>query len=314
MKQYELFELSFDGEPLEDTWADIDLAAVFVNKQETVAVKGFYNGDGVCVIRFLPRFTGVYEWTVNGIHQSQGQTICLASTDHHGPVRTKGIHFEYSDGTRFIPIGTTVYALAHQTDELVTKTLATLENAPFNKVRMCVFPKHYEYSKDEPEHFAFDKNPDGTWNVNTPNIVFWQRFERILTRLCQMGIEVDLILFHPYDCWGFAKLTVEQRLTYLDLVIRRLSAFPNIWWSMANEHDLMYHFTMDDWYAIEIYIAENDPFRHLLSNHNCYRFYDFTRPQVTHASIQSAWVAKTGDYIKNMASLLYTMKCVMREM
>ncbi|GAI29095.1 unnamed protein product, partial [marine sediment metagenome] len=33
------------------------------------------------------------------------------------------------------------------------QTLATLKDAPFNKMRMCVFPKSYSYNKNEPEFY-----------------------------------------------------------------------------------------------------------------------------------------------------------------
>ena len=63
----------------------------------------------------------------------------------HGMVKAVGTHFEYEDGTYYYPFGTTIYALAHQSEELIDKTMATLRKSPFNKVRMCVFPKHYQY-------------------------------------------------------------------------------------------------------------------------------------------------------------------------
>lgn len=39
-------------------------------------------------------------------------------------VKAVGTHFEYEDGTCFYPFGTTVYALAHQTTELIDQTMA----------------------------------------------------------------------------------------------------------------------------------------------------------------------------------------------
>ena len=59
-------------------------------------------------------------------------------------------HFAYADGTPYFPVGTTCYAWIHQGDELEEQTLATLKPAPFNKMRMCVFPKWYAYNQDEP--------------------------------------------------------------------------------------------------------------------------------------------------------------------
>ena len=65
-------------------------------------------------------------------------------------VRPYETHFRYADGTWFYPFGTTVYAFSHQEDERVAETFETLAEAPFNKIRMCVFPKHYDYNHNEP--------------------------------------------------------------------------------------------------------------------------------------------------------------------
>lgn len=67
--------------------------------------------------------------------------------------------------------------------------------------------------------------------MRKPDFDFWDAFEKRLNQLFDLGIQVDLILFHPYDRWGFSTLTQEENLIYLDYVVRRLSAYPNIWWS-----------------------------------------------------------------------------------
>ena len=287
MRQYETFELRLTGEKRETDWADIDLKAVFSCEGETKAVRGFYDGNGTYVIRFLPRKTGEYTWTVSGIIQAEGHAICEPAAGNHGVVRAEGTHFVFDDGTPFVPFGTTVYALASQDDDLVRETLASLKAGPFNKVRMCVFPKHYDYNSNEPPLYAFEKNPDGSWDVRRPCIAFWQRFERILDEIQSMDIQVDLILFHPYDRWGFAALPQKDNLIYLDVLLRRLAARPGLWWSLANEYDLCMAKSLADWEEIETFVAQNDPYRHLLSSHNCFCFWDFHRPDVTHCSIQT---------------------------
>ena len=299
MRQYEPFELSFSGPSLTDRWAQIDLNAEFSCGDTVKAMKGFYDGDGRYVVRFLPEQPGAWRWRVSGCVEAEGEEVCESSADRHGPVRAVGTHFEYADGKIFMPFGTTVYALASQEDALVEQTLETLKAAPFNKIRMCVFPKDYDYNKNEPPHFAFEKQADGIWDTNRPNIVFWRRLESILDRIGQMGIQVDLILFHPYDRWGFAKMPQEDNLRYLDYLLRRFASKPYIWWSLANEYDLnMDAKTLSEWEEIEEYVADNDPYHHLLSSHNCMRFWDFSRPNVTHASIQTKALTEISRWIK----------------
>ena len=288
MKQYETFELRFSGPEPENQWACADLTASFTCGEKTVTVRGFYDGDRQYAVRFLPDTPGEYAWRVNGIVNAERQETCEPAQEARGPVRAVGTHFEYMDGTLFLPFGTTVYALASQEDPLVEQTLESLRQSPFNKVRMCVFPKHYDYNHNEPPLYAFERREDGSWDTGRPDIAFWQRFERILDRLSEMDIQADLILFHPYDRWGFAAMPREDNLQYLDYLLRRFAAKPDLWWSLANEYDLcLDRKSLRDWEEIEEYVARNDPYHHLLSNHNCMRFWDFARPNTTHACIQT---------------------------
>ena len=310
MRQYETFELIFQNAVLADAWAQIDLNAVFACGDTVKTVKGFYDGDGRYIVRFLPETPGVWKWKVTGCVEAEGEEVCAAAKDRHGPVRAVDTHFEYADGKIFMPFGTTVYALASQEDALVEETLESLKNAPFNKVRMCVFPKDYDYNKNEPPFYAFEKREDGSWDTGRPNIAFWQRFERIMDRIGGMGIQVDLILFHPYDRWGFAAMPQADNLRYLDHLLRRFAAKPYIWWSLANEYDLnMDHKSLADWEEIEGYVADNDPYRHLLSNHNCMCFWDFGRKNVTHASIQTKALSEIPRWIKTYQKPVIIDEC-----
>ena len=51
-------------------------------------------------------------------------------------------------------------------------TLATLADAPFTKIRMCVFPKHYAYNENEPERYPFPCLARGSsaWNARPTTI------------------------------------------------------------------------------------------------------------------------------------------------
>ena len=299
MRQYETFELSLRGPELSDNWAQADVKAEFTHNDETVTVPGFYAGDGVYKVRFLPMEAGEYTFRVTGTVSGEGREICESAVTH-GPVRIRGRGFAYADGTAFHPFGTTVYALAHQSGELTERTMETLSAAPFNKVRMCVFPKDYDFNKNEPDLYAFEKSADGSWDVDRPCFAFWDALEKHISRLGQMGIQVDLILFHPYDRWGFDGLGHERDLVYLDYLLRRLAAFPNIWWSLANEYELTCR-TREKWYGIEHFVSEHDPYGHPLSCHNIFTIWDANRPLTTHASIQSKDISQLNGWINRFS-------------
>lgn len=297
MKQYEVFELVLNGQPPEGSEALAEVNAVFSLDGQEKEVKGFYDGNGVYKVRFLPEKCGIYSWKVNGAVEGEGTEECVPGRGH-GLVRAEKSYFIYEDGSRYIPFGTTIYALTHQENSLIEETMNTLKESPFNKVRHCVFPKSYEFNQNEPPCFAFTKDENGNWDVNHPDYSFWERLESVIYRLGDMGIESDLILFHAYDRWGFAQMTPEENEIYLRYTVRRLAAVPYVWWSMANEYDICFAKTMKDWARFEEIIKEEDPYGHLLSNHYCMKPYDNTRAAITHCSMQNILFYKAPQWIQ----------------
>ncbi len=296
MKQYETFELRFNGEKPTGSEALADITAVFTLNGESNTVKGFYDGDGIYKVRFLPQKTGNYSWTVSGAVSASGSEECVPSEKSHGMVVADGCSFKYEDGEKYLPFGTTIYALVHQDEEVIEETFKSLEKAPFNKVRHCIFPKSYDFNHNDPKYYPFEKDESGNWDVNRPCYAYWNHLEKNIVRLGEMGIESDLILMHSYDRWGFAFLSMEEIAVYIEYAMRRLAAFPYVWWSMANEYDFLFNHKIEDWYEIEEMIVKNDPYHHLLSNHNGIKIYDFSRPNITHCSIQTNAMHKVDEW------------------
>ena len=311
MRQYEVCELVFQSFEPVGSFVDINLTATISGEQETITVKGFYAGNGIYKVRFLPKYQGRYSYCTSGIINDKGWIeIEAALPDQHGIVKASDQHFSYEDGTPYYPFGTTVYALSHQTTELIEQTMQTLKQSPFNKLRMCVFPKSYQYNQNEPTYYAFEKDDNGQWNVNKPCMEFWDKLEEEIIELDHMGIQVDLILFHPYDRWGFAELSQKDNVIYLDYLLRRLSAYPNMWWSLANEFDFCgQNKTMEDWEEIEEYVAANDPYHHLLSNHNALQPWDFSRKNITHVSYQTKMLTRIPEWFRTYKKPVVIDEC-----
>ncbi|MDQ8737948.1 DUF5060 domain-containing protein [Paenibacillus sp. LHD-38] len=108
-----------------------------------VEQEGFYDGNGVFRIRFMPDEIGVWRYMTSSsspeLDGRHGEFICTQpSLGNHGPVRVKdGYHFTYEDGTAYMPFGTTCYHWTHHGDERNEElTLQTLGSSPFNKVRI----------------------------------------------------------------------------------------------------------------------------------------------------------------------------------
>jgi len=302
-EQWQMHEITLAGTQTGNPFTDVFLKAVFRHDVGYIETDGFYVGGGVYKIRFMPTVPG--KWTYRtqsgdpALDGKTGEILCGPATgNNRGPVRVKGkYYFAHADGTRHISIGTTCYAWIYQTGDLIEKTFSELEKYGFNKIRMCVFPKHYDYNLKEPEHFPFIKDADGGFDFTRLDPVFFNKLDRIISRLSDSDIQADLILFHPYDRWGFASMPPDADDRYLRYMAARYSAYKNVWWSFANEYDLMTnmggasnpcHKDIWDWERFAKIICAHDPYGHLRSIHNCGTFYDHTKPWVTHCSVQGA--------------------------
>jgi hypothetical protein len=295
VEQWGMFELSLKGPTNGNPFLEVHFAAHFVQGENSTDVTGFYDGDGVYRVRFMPTRKGEWQYTTTSAEpELNGKTGKLVVTapmgNNHGPVRVANIfHFAYADGTPYRELGTTCYAWVHQSDELHEQTLKTLATAPFNKIRFCVFPKHYDWNTNEPPLYPFEGTPPKTWDKTRFNPEFFRHFEKRIADLRDLGIEADLILFHPYDegHWGFDRMAPAEDDRYLRYVISRFSAYRNVWWSLANEYDFMKQKRESDWDRFFQIVQASDPYGHLRSVHNGRLIYNNNQPWVTHASIQN---------------------------
>lgn len=321
IERWSFVEVTMSGESKGNPFIDYTIWGTFTSNHESKCVSGFYDGDGVYTVRFMPSFVEEYSFRIEGTFSSEqfegSFEVIPPSVENHGPVRVANTyHFAYEDGTTYYPIGTTCYVWELQNEELQNLTLKTLKDSAFNKIRFCVFPKHYDYNLHEPRSYPYEGTPcdssildsdnfndytgraDGNeWDFSRFNVEHFQHIEKSILALQRLGIEADIIVMHPYDRWGFSMMTEAQDDLYWQYVLARFSAFRNVWWSLANEYDLLFGKTIKDWERYASLICALDPYNHLRSIHNCKAFYDHSRPWITHCSIQRQDVYKSAEYV-----------------
>ncbi|MBD3267192.1 DUF5060 domain-containing protein [bacterium] len=295
VEQWDVFELKLNGPSAGHPYLEVNLKADFKNGSRKVTVPGFYDGEGKYIIRFSPHARGTWSYKTESntpqLDEKTGSFPCVKPTgNNHGPLKiVNTYYFEYADGAPFYSVGTTAYQWTSVKQSIQEQTLKTLANAPFNKIRMCVFPKSYRYgNKTEPWAYAYQDIND----FDRPNYTFFQNFDKRIQQLMDLGIQADVILFHPYDKWGYSKMGNENNLRYVRYMIARISAYRNVWWSLANEWDIPRIKESIDWEGIGTLLQNEDPHQRFRGIHNWYgtedHFYDHTRPWITHTSTQTS--------------------------
>lgn len=324
IEKWDYLEVICQGIAAGNPFTERIICGCFRGKKETVNVDGFYDGDGVYKVRFMPSFEGSYTFSIEGNYAgentapAEGAFEVTAPTEkNHGPIHTAyTYHFVYADGTPYYSIGTTCYVWDLQSDERIEETLESLKNSAFNKIRFCIFPKHYDYNLGEPRSYPYEGTPMDSSVLTKENFLSYmgkkdgnhfdltrfrpehfRHIEQCILRLRELGIEADLIVMHPYDRWGFSQMTKAEDALYWNYVIARFAAFRNVWWSLANEYDLFAHKTAEDWEGYAQIITAKDPYNHLTSIHNCRPFYDHHRPWISHCSIQRQDLYKSAELV-----------------
>lgn len=321
VEKWGLQEVICQGYATGNPFVDFEIRGIFKSKNQTVEVNGFYDGNGIYKVRFMPSFEEEYTFEITGNfskEQYSGSfTVLPNSQDNHGPVRTANTyHFAYEDGTPYYPVGTTCYVWTLQSEQVQKATLKTLRDTAFNKVRFCIFPKHYDYNFKEPISYPYIGTPcdsshitkenfsdyyssfkGNDWDYTKFNPEHFQHLEECIQQLCDLSIEADLILMHPYDRWGFSTMSSENDDLYLRYVVARFAAYRNVWWSLANEYDLMPQKSLQDWERYAEILCKCDPYSHLRSIHNCKPFYNYLQPWITHCCIQRQDLYKSAEFV-----------------
>jgi hypothetical protein len=304
VEQWGIFEFKAQGPADGNPFADVLFGARFTLEHRTVEASGFYDGSGAYKVRFSPDTAGRWSFeTTSSAGELAGHTggfDCVpAAAGNRGPVNTAHkFHFQYANGAPYFPFGTTCYSYAFIGDPLDGVTLENLKQAGFNKVRICLLPKPLGQRK--PVAMPFERIGSGheenladggeskeRFDLARFNPAYFQHMEQRIQDLMAADIEADLILFHPYDAWGFSSMGEEADDRYLRYAVARFSAYRNVWWSIANEYDLVKSKTMKDWDRFFRIVQQGDPYSRLRSIHHSRVMYDHSKPWCTHASLQN---------------------------
>lgn len=107
--QWDVYELVLNGPSAGNPYMEVELFAVFRNREENVRVPGFYDGEGTYRVRFSRAKQGTWTYeTESNTPELSGQSgsfRCVPpGKDNHGPVKiVNTFYLEYADGISHFP-------------------------------------------------------------------------------------------------------------------------------------------------------------------------------------------------------------------
>ena len=69
VQRWGVFEVAFPGKTEGNPFVDHAIKGIFAGDAEQMKVSGFYDGNGVYKIRFMPSFEGRYRYHANQLHK-----------------------------------------------------------------------------------------------------------------------------------------------------------------------------------------------------------------------------------------------------
>ncbi|CAN5434402.1 hypothetical protein BH11BAC3_BH11BAC3_11180 [soil metagenome] len=109
IQKWDMFELTLHGPSAGNPFMGTSFTGHFTNADKVYDQEGYYDGNGIYVIRFMPDKEGVWNYVTSSnkaeLNNKKGSFECTApGANNHGLVRVSNIyHFKYDDG---IPVVT----------------------------------------------------------------------------------------------------------------------------------------------------------------------------------------------------------------
>ena len=66
IEKWDYFELKLGAHTLSNPFRDVSFEAEFVHVHRSITVKGFYDGDDMYCVRFMPDMEGAWNYVTNG--------------------------------------------------------------------------------------------------------------------------------------------------------------------------------------------------------------------------------------------------------
>ncbi len=256
-------------------------------------VPGFYDGNGVFIIRACLPIPGRWTYTVQSAdipdaHVS-GEIDCRPNENPriHGRLGIDAKnrrHFSYEDGTDCFMMAYEcdwlwALGLGDEKAEKIRELADIISSVGFNQVIVNVYAhdtawapgKSCEKDYGPPAMFAWEgsnEKPDHS-RMNT---AFFQNYDRMMRILLERGIDAHIFLKVYNKEVNWPKKRSWQEALYLRYLAARYQGFPNVIWDFSKE---AYYETDKDYIYDTLKSLRNlDAYKHLITLHDDRIFYN----------------------------------------
>jgi hypothetical protein len=236
-------------------------AGRFVHQESgrELRLPGFYEGDGVWVVRFSPDIEGLWSYEAQvatdgeNVVEARGAIHCVPNTNDriHGKLRIDPEQrqaFRYEDGTSYILVGYEadwLFALDLEHEQLIRTEpfLDKIADSGFNHIVMNVYAHandwgqidnagNYDYSK--PPMWPFGGTNDEP-DYRTINTSFFKKLDLVIGAMQSRGLVAHLMIYvwNKRVNWPGSDSPEDNR--YFDYVVSRYQAYSNVVWDIAKE-------------------------------------------------------------------------------
>jgi hypothetical protein len=262
--RWDLFELVLTN-PREyaNPFSDVSLNGDFTSPSgRKWSQFGFYDGEGIWRLRFMPDEEGEWHYQANfsdGSHGVEGRFICERGRSH-GPLRVRRdnpLWFEHADGTPFYMRAFHLWQVDALDEGILGKTLDFLKGQGFN----TVYGPHLG-----PERLPWERKSDEELDFSRFNLRVWRDLDRVLEMMAARGMV--LIPFNIFGGTnGMPKIpTREQEELFLRYWVARWGGFWNATFQPTSEWEE--GFRESEILRIGQRLRELDGGRHLISVHS----------------------------------------------
>jgi len=299
-EKYHLVEFHLESDQsFANPFTDADVYADFTSPSGSVfRAGGYYDGAGVWGIRFMPNQTGA--WKMQWHFQAESGSVSFScshnsAADIHGHIYVDPDHprkLRYEDGTPLFWHGGKYLSIEKPfgTDDL--QELSYPERLP--TADYVTYTKQYLRA-------GADKGLNGVlfkiqvlplnYDGFSMNLEFLQALDEITSEAMQQGVNIQMTLFDP---WGKRKQNVdwaqdtpdnadwlflepwnvdtyqEETRFYLQYIVNRYAAFPNVTWELFNEAEKLDVSGNEPTDVYRDFIRSIDPYKVLIGSSEMY--------------------------------------------